>query len=278
MSSLFYFQYDGNKRTEIKHFNDYLTNTTYDKIIEPFCGSCAISLHNYIKNNKKHIKYYLNDIETNLINFLNDVKNGKINEYFNFVNSLENRNTDAYNEIKQKYKNDENNVLYWFYHRSLHNFHVGVNPFNHKSRKAKGYLKNKYESTTDFFMSSNVILSNCDFVEIMERYKNDEMAMLFLDPPYFDSCNMSYNTYCSSNKSDEDGTKCDGSYMYVYLLNFMKTCKCKVIFIHRTVSIIEYIFKEFKTIDYLKQYGATILTKNGYKKNNTHHSIFVCNF
>ena len=69
----FYFPYVGNKRQEAKKI-DNLLNTEYDKIIEPFCGSCAISMYVYFTLKKHDIQYIENDIDSNLTKFYNIVK------------------------------------------------------------------------------------------------------------------------------------------------------------------------------------------------------------
>ena len=70
----FYFAYMGNKRTDIKFFSDYLPYgyKIINTVVEPFCGSCSVSRY-YYKDYKK-IKYHVNDIDTDLINFLNYIK------------------------------------------------------------------------------------------------------------------------------------------------------------------------------------------------------------
>lgn len=55
MTTLFYYGYHGGKRTEIKHFKNLLDDLEYKTLVEPFCGSCAVSLYNKIKNNRRKL-------------------------------------------------------------------------------------------------------------------------------------------------------------------------------------------------------------------------------
>lgn len=60
-----WFQYIGSKRLDIKFFKDYLpTFNAKSVIVEPFCGSCMVSL--YIKKNNPDVLYYhMNDNQEN---------------------------------------------------------------------------------------------------------------------------------------------------------------------------------------------------------------------
>ena len=57
MANHFIYSYNGNKRNEFKYLNNVIDDIdNYDTIIEPFCGSSAISFNIWLKYpNKKLI-------------------------------------------------------------------------------------------------------------------------------------------------------------------------------------------------------------------------------
>ena len=58
--SHFIFPYAGNKRNEYKHFKDYINYDGINNIVEPFCGTSAISFNIWLEH-KGRFNYYLND-------------------------------------------------------------------------------------------------------------------------------------------------------------------------------------------------------------------------
>ena len=84
--SNFYFGYPGNKRSENKLLEPYLKLDDIDKIIEPFCGTSSFSRFIYANYGDKYT-YYSNDIDTGLINWLNDVKIYGCKKYFDYTNA-----------------------------------------------------------------------------------------------------------------------------------------------------------------------------------------------
>ena len=59
----------------------------------------------------------------------------------------------------------------------------------------------------------------------MNEYKDNKDAFLYLDPPYMDSYNGGYSSFQSKTYNDDLTIK-DNTEMYIYLLEFLKDCKC----------------------------------------------------
>ncbi len=73
MTNHFIFSYAGNKRNEFKYLNNIIDNIdNYDTIIEPFCGSSAISFNIWLKYPNK--KFIINDNDKDLIKVYNLIK------------------------------------------------------------------------------------------------------------------------------------------------------------------------------------------------------------
>ena len=79
----------------------------------------------------------------------------------------------------------------------------------------------------------------------MVKYHDDDNAFVFLDPPYLFSDNSSYIPQNVEN---------DMTDIVVYIHEFLKTCKCKVMLIINKLSLLEYLFKDYIKGEYLRIY------------------------
>jgi site-specific DNA-adenine methylase len=97
MKNHFLFSYTGNKRNETKNFLDIVKLDNIENIIEPFCGSSALSYSIWLENKDgKALNYYLNDTDERLIQVYNIMKNEtiehieeKINDIIKTINNKE---------------------------------------------------------------------------------------------------------------------------------------------------------------------------------------------
>ena len=104
MKNHFYIPYCGNKRQEVKHIYDNIDFTDITTVIEPFCGSCAMSY--YISTQREGLKYILNDNNKYLKEMyelmLDDNKIEKFKKDFEeLVKSFEGKK-DVYIEVVKK--------------------------------------------------------------------------------------------------------------------------------------------------------------------------------
>ena len=56
MKNHFFFSYAGNKREEVEHIYNKLDLENIETIVEPFCGSCAVSYYIWTQNKDKNYK------------------------------------------------------------------------------------------------------------------------------------------------------------------------------------------------------------------------------
>ena len=78
----------------------------------------------------------------------------------------------------------------------------------------------------DFLKQSKI--TNIDYKKIINEYKKNENAFIYLDPPYFDSYNTGYVGY-QKGRFDEELNVIDNTKMYIDLLDIL-SYKCKVLF------------------------------------------------
>lgn len=245
----FYFPYIGGKSKEIRYITDLIDIKKYTTIIEPFCGSSAFSYYYYNINNK--LKFHINDINEELINFLLDIRKKTFRPYIEFINN----NYEHGKTTKEQYnKISKGTDLYAYIFR---NKIYGNRPnlFPNIKRKMRKPNYEDYEDLDNFYMNKNVKITNKDYKEVLEKYKNDVKALIFLDPPYYVSYNQKYYDNGKgfggnvNNKIEyEDSTR-----EYKFIREALKNYKCKIIFIINETEIMREYFKDY----YLKSYDLT---------------------
>lgn len=197
----FYFPYYGNKKKECKHFNHLFDPQAIDTVVEPFCGTFAFSLHCYYALGMKDCKYVLCDNDLMLCKFLIDVKANGSKKYFDFVNNIVcNDFTKAkHNLVVSKCDDD---MLHWFYTKKCFQFRPKLFP---KRQVGKAFVRTKGHELVDAFLKlPNVSIACQSYEATLEQQEANERTLMFIDPPFLDSCN---STYSDSGKVGSDATK-----------------------------------------------------------------------
>jgi site-specific DNA-adenine methylase len=189
MKKTFLFSYFGNKDRECKEIYNFLEKyvNECDTFIEPFGGSFAFI--RYLINNKKiNKKYIVNDNDNLLIKCYNEYKNEETNEENN------KRLLELYEECKNdktkykefvKVKEVPNHILKHVYY----NIRPGLFP----SANRVVNMTNNINRIKNFTNYKDVTFVCGDGFDLIEKYKDDEKAILFLDPPFLLSCNSYYS-------------------------------------------------------------------------------------
>jgi site-specific DNA-adenine methylase len=108
-------------------------------------------------------------------------------------------------------------------------------------------------------------------------YKDNENGFIYIDPPYLDSYNASYNSY-SNKQIDDENNVIDNTNIYIDLLEYLKNCKCKILFSINENAITKYIYKDYIKKVYNRQYESTQINKNKEKSKNKQDVLIICNF
>ena len=74
----------------------------------------------------------------------------------------------------------------------------------------------------------------------MEKYKDDEKAFIYLDPPYLNSFNRNYDQYKTS--IDNDNIIIDNLKIYIDIIYYLKNSKHKILFSINNNAITKYLF------------------------------------
>lgn len=239
----------GNKQNDIKYFS-HLLPLDVKRVVEPFGGSFAVTKHFY-KDIEKY-DFHINDSDVSLFYVYNNFKDvlTKTHELRKIYD------TDYAPECKK--------LDFKKYFDSL-----DINPHMKKHLTDTNFIRgnlfkcpkhdDKYNPIEETILKS-AIITNLDYTEIFQMYKDDYDAFLFLDPPYLFSDNSIYIPQLDEN---------DMTQIIIDVLEFLKTCKCKVMLIINKLNMLEHLFKDYIRGEYLKIYGAS-------KKKLKH--LIICNY
>jgi site-specific DNA-adenine methylase len=236
MKNHFFIGYAGNKRNECeeiyKELHDKIDDIT--TIVEPFCGSSAISFY-ISKLHPLKYKYILNDNDKYLIEsyetFRDDEKLKKFIEKLNI--KCKDLTKETYNTIIK-----EDNLEAWFIKRKIYSIRPGLFRLDYKYKDLKFLLDTPI---INFLRTENIEFTNTDGIEVIKKYKDDSSTLMILDPPYLELCNDFYN---SSNIN---------VYEYLYY-NRIVEMNCKIILILNDSWIIKLLFLESIKKTYCKLY------------------------
>jgi len=142
MRNHFIIPYIGNKREEVETIYNNIKNYIDDKkiIIEPFCGTSAISYYISLKQPKKY-KYILNDHDKNLMDLYKIMTDEEALK--NFIDEINIRCWEDDNFIdKETYLNliNKDDVYGWFIKNKIYNRLPGLYPPPNKRIKKKWIL------------------------------------------------------------------------------------------------------------------------------------------
>lgn len=251
----FIFGYSGNKRNECNNLYDALKGhyNNFNTIVEPFCGSCAFSYYMAQKHPKKY-KYVINDNNEMLINLINLAKDEI--KYNLFVDNLKIMFDDVmtskeeYNKLMPKSKTDLSAFV--FIHK-VYNIRPGLYPTS-KPFKKECFDAMKTCGFLDFIRNEDVTIYCRSGISVYDEYRGNEDALIFLDPPYLDSCNDFYLN-CNVN-------------VYEYLFdNDIDNEDAYIMLCLEKMWIMQLLFRGKKQIEYSKLYQP--------RKRMTTHIIIV---
>lgn len=249
MKNHFFISYAGNKRQEVHKIYEHLDLNKINAIIEPFCGTSALSF--YIASlHPKKFKYILNDYDNNLIQLYKicldeeafKILCNELNEDYSKINTK-----DEYLEYIRR-----DNLKAYIIKNKIYKIRPGLFPIKRINTDFKYLLDCPI---VQFLRTEHIEFLNEDGYKIYKQYNNDKHNLILLDPPYLESCNSYYKLNPSLNNIYEDLS-----------INSIKKQKAKIICILENNWIIRLLFRDCEFINYDKKY-------ENYKHKKTIHSI-----
>ena len=177
-----FLKWAGNKTSVVDKIAPYLVGET---LIEPFSGSCAVSLNSSFKN------YICNDINADLINMYHLIQNNA-EDYIEKVKLLFKNGNDRerYNELRTIYNTtlDKDLKSQIFLYLNKHCFN-GLCRYNNKGifntpfgSYSSPYFPEKEILEFHNYTKNNFEFLSIDFSEIFLRADNN--TVIYCDPPY----------------------------------------------------------------------------------------------
>jgi site-specific DNA-adenine methylase len=247
----FFFAYAGNKRSEFKFVKDNLyLKRGIKHIVEPFCGSSAISFNIWLEHGDKY-KYYLNDIDDQLIKVYNLFKNNQLDDIIKTINTTKNKITSK-EEYTKMCKNKEKTIYEYFVMHRFYSIRPGLYDIDMNKNDFK--LNEKQLQFIEFINKPYVYITNDDWQQIYNK-QNTKDSLIVFDPPYLDACNEFYSDKRSINV-----------YKYFYD-NKLHKQSSKICFILEKMWIIDMLFGKYEKQTYNKTYQSA--------KRKTLHSIYT---
>ena len=241
MKNHFIISYFGNKRNEVETLYNLIKDDLINKttIIEPFCGSSALSYYLSTQHPKKY-NYVLNDNSTYLIEVYKILQDEeKTEDYIKILNDMHTAifKEKTPEERKTKYNSYKNdNLISWIYFQKVYSIRPGLYPIREEKRFINYNFNDILKAPIiNFLRTENIKFTNDCGVNCLNSYKDDENNFIFLDPPYLQTCNDFYQN-TSVN-------------IYEYLYNNNITnMKAKIILILEDIWIIKLLFNSNKII------------------------------
>jgi len=249
MNNHFYMAYCGNKRNEVILLYDNLNFDNITTIIEPFCGSCAMSYYIALKHPNK-FKYILNDNNDYLKQIYEIIKNDKIDDFDNEIIKITStiKNKEIYDLLCK-----EKNIYAWFIKNKFYRIRPGL--FD-KDEKYDKYKSLKKYPVYNFFKNENIEFYSMDGLDCYKLYKDNQENLILIDPPYMNSCNSLYKS------------KTTNIYEYLFF-NKITSEKSYICLILENNWIIQLLFNDIvNKIIYDKKYQL-------YSKRETKHIIII---
>jgi len=246
MKNHFFLSYAGNKRKEVKTIYENINLTNIKIIVEPFCGTSALSYYIWLNNKDKNYKYILNDNNKFLIELYNIAKDdNKLKDFHKEIVNIYNSIYDL-PEIEHKKAYDKidinKDLISWFFKNRIYSIRYGLFPI----KKIKIEILNNILNAPiiEFIKNADITFTNNNGLEVYKLYCNDKKTLIFLDPPYLSRENSFYKTPSAE--------------IYEYLFNNdIKKNKAYIVLCLENSWIIKMLFKNKKNITYEKYYDIS---------------------
>lgn len=278
-------KYRGGKSKEIPQILPHIPHFT-GRYFEPFFGGGALFFH-LAPNNA-----VINDINKNLIDFYNEVKNNypKMREELSELEAVYIQNREAFDKLKSQYPNDrvrdDNEELYYkirdmynglcnneFSFGTIYYFinktaYSGMIRYNANGQFNVPYGRYKNFNTSLLTQEHHNLLKqteiyNCSYEDMFALAENDDF--FFLDPPY----DCIFSDY--GNESMKDGF---GEDRHRRLAEDFKNLQCQALMVIGKTKLTQELYGDFVIAEYEKSYAVNI--RNRFKSESKH--ILVANY
>ena len=227
--------YQGSKKRELTYIKDYEPKK-FDKFVDVFGGGGCVSLF----YNNRNIKTHYNDINKGLVDIFNIIQDKTKTE--KLIEEVKKLKQDE--ETFYKLFDGDNTALKMLF-ITKHCFRGIINRRLPNKINGNMIIKNLgYENLLTYHDKIKNFNSTCtDYKDILEEYKNDENAFLYLDPPYVNKIKNTYGKEFNINDIE-------------YIRKYFDSCKCKIMIHIDYTGYTRENFDKFYKKGYSVKYGS----------------------
>jgi site-specific DNA-adenine methylase len=247
--------YQGSKSKELHHI-DNNKPTEFKKFIDVFGGGGVVALY-FLQKYPELDEIVYNDMDKTMVDLFTILKDStKTDELVEWVGS-QNYDESEWIDRAKKYKNsnkDDIRERLYIKRLAFRGLESSTMPLKRKNKNGELVLR-PLKNYPEFYKYPPILntdkfkITMMDALEVIELYKDDENALLYLDPPYISSNTTSYI------KFDGDDVK--------KLLDIVKdkSYKCKIMLHIEFLGYTYHALKEHIIFYYPKRYGLSSKAK-----------------
>jgi len=176
-------RYPGGKFYALKFLEPFLKSVEHDEYREPFFGGGSVFWA------KEKVKFnWINDLEPNLINLLNVIKDkDKRDALLSFFENEKEATKENYNIVKQFLPTNDIELAYKYYYLNRTSFSGKMrNPsWGYRPKRSIPPIRWKEKIIPCGEKLSNVKITNVDYEELLFAPPVGKNVLMFLDPPYY---------------------------------------------------------------------------------------------
>ena len=209
------FSYTGSKRNELHHIEPHFA--PHSTFVDVFGGGGSVLLSRIGRSAQLHF----NDINPTIVNIFTIMSNtDEAQRFHDYLDSID----MGIDEIKAYIREPDPPVceeaLFLLRGRVCLMGFRSTNTLKTTTSDRNIYLgtladKFKVREFAKQFAQANVKITNLDYKEVLESYRNDPNALLYLDPPYISKRHNQYDVTF-------------GTADLLFIRDFMSACKCNV--------------------------------------------------
>lgn len=239
-------KWNGGKYSELDIILKNIPN--FDRYVEPFVGGGAVFWT--LKNHFQDKQYHINDTNKHLVNFYRQLRDN----YEGLAVSLPNhKNTKDY-YLQQRELINQNKEprcvemasTFYFINKTSFSGKWQVNKDGVMTTGYANYPDSRWRTWSEIKSTYHKLIQDTevsclDFKNVLEQYKNDDGAFIFLDPPYSDLKSMYVDNV-------------DFAEMFEAILHHLKESKAKILMILGDGDLERELFSNFVVEDYTYSY------------------------
>jgi len=248
------FRYPGGKTKIASKIVDALIPIEHNKFVDVFAGGGSVFIEYANRNNNTDI--IINDTDKYIFYFWYLMCNNRCDEIIDAIISCGEPTIDKFNSMRKLEDSSEIIMAFkaLFFNRTTFSGIFSSGPIGGYKQLGKYKINCRYnankiiEKLKDISISlakKNLSCLSIDFKDLISKYKDDSMALLYLDPPYMGQGHQLYNRFLLYND-------------YVEMANLLKGSKCKWIISHDDNDNFLSFFRDWSNIISLADVSYTI--------------------